>query len=390
MSENRRYHVFSIVIHWLIAGLIVLQFILANLAEGAEDADQTLRQLALLANHKSVGITVLALAIVRLLWRLKTPPPKLPREMDQWQVLASHISHWTLYGLIFLIPISGWLMSSATAYSVSWFNLLQLPDLVSPNADAAEVYEEIHEVLATVLFVVALVHILAALKHRFIDRDGVLERMSSKTSTALFVTVIVAGVFLLGTPGGRGGTTAVNTSGEQEIAIAESDLPVWTIDDETSFIRFTGDQAGADFDGTWESWSAELRFDADNLDASSFDVKINTAQVETQDDDRDTTLADPEWFDVENHPQAFYRAASFSENDDGSYVASGQLVIKGVASPVPLTFNVESNGDQRVLTGNADLLRLDLGVGTGEWEDTTWVSNEVRVEVRVEATIGTD
>ena len=396
--NNPRYHSFSQVLHWLIAGLIVLQFVLANLADGASESGSAIRELALLANHKSVGITILALVIVRLLWRMKTPPPGLPTTMDQWQVLASHISHWTLYSLIILLPISGWLMSSASAYSVSWFNLVQLPDFVAPNAELKEFFEGIHEFLGKALFVVALIHILAAVKHQVIDKDGVLARMSSTMSIGIFAVVIATGVWTLGGAGKTsesGDTTvaAAPVASEQSSAtIAEpaadsSRLPVWNIDYENSHIRFTGDQAGAAFDGVWQSWSANLHFDDKALDDSSFDVTVVTTEVETDDVDRNVTLADPEWFDVRQFPEAFFRASSFVQLDDGSFTANGQLIIKDVASPIALHFTVEKNGSERLLVGSADMLRMALGVGTGEWGDTSWVSDEVTVNVRVQATV---
>lgn len=98
-------------------------------------------------------------------------------------------------------------------------------------------------------------------------------------------------------------------------------------------------------------------------------------------------MSDPEWFDPKNYPEAHYRASRFSDNGNGEFVAHGQLSIKGNTAPVDLVFTVDSSGDERVLTGNAELLRLDLGVGTGEWEDTDWVSNEVSVAVRVSASL---
>ena len=85
--------------------------------------------------------------------------------MTSWQAIASRISHWTLYGPIFLMPITGWLMSSASAYSVSWFNLVPLPDLVSADPDLKETLEAIHKTLAKLMFVIAAVHITAALRH---------------------------------------------------------------------------------------------------------------------------------------------------------------------------------------------------------------------------------
>lgn len=396
MDSSARYHPLSQTLHWVIAGLIVLQFILANLAEGAEESGSALRELALLANHKSVGITVLVLVVVRLAWRVKTPPPQLPT-MPQWQITASHISHWLLYALILSLPVSGWLMSSASAYSVSWFNLLQLPDFVAPNPDLKETFESAHELLAEVLLIVAAVHVLAALKHHLVDKDDVLRRMSSTMGLALFVTVAIVGAWALGSAGNKaspptsnsnpGSAPAAESAAVEITGSDNSPLSVWNIRSDDSFIRFTGDQAGAEFDGIWQDWSASIRFDADNLAASSFDVTINTARVETEDDDRDSTLMDPEWFDPDSFPQAYYRASKFALNDDGSFTAHGRLTIKGVAVDVALKFTVESRGADRLLIGNANLLRLELGVGTGEWEDTTWVSNEVTVDVRVAATV---
>jgi polyisoprenoid-binding protein YceI len=312
-------------------------------------------------------------------------------------------------------------MSSASAYSVSWFNLVQLPDFVAPDPDLKQTLKGIHELLGKALFVVACVHILAALKHHFIDRDGVLARMSSPLNLGLFVLVIAVGVWALGwvvtspasrealppalveQPPPKESAKSSPVQPEPEIStalpapmVAETvaepivvlaDLPTWRIDYDDSYIRFTGDQAGANFDGVWKSWSAELQFDNKRLADSAFDVTIRTAEVSTEDADRDATLADPEWFDVAKFPEANYRASQFTKHADGSFSAQGELTIKGVTSPVALHFSVDANGDDRVLAGSADLLRLDLGVGTGEWADTSWVGNEVRVSVRVHASV---
>ena len=99
------------------------------------------------------------------------------------------------------------------------------------------------------------------------------------------------------------------------------------------------------------------------------------------------TIADPEWFDALNYPEASFRASRFSDIGAGQYVADGQLTIKGITSPVELQFTVKSSGDKRVLDGRAQLDRLELGVGIGEWEDTEWVGRDVAVLVRIEATI---
>ena len=441
-DSSRRYSTTAQLLHWAVAGMIVTQFILAKLAERADEAQQLVRQLGLLANHKSVGITILALAVIRLLWRLFNKPPALPPMMPRWQVAASHVSHWTLYLLLFAMPVTGWLMSSASAYSVSWFNLYQLPDLVAPDPALKETFETVHELLAKVLLVVAGLHILAALKHAVVDRDGVLSRMTSIPALLIFAAVIAAGATWLASPGkakvrpadakislpagdSAAATPQITSTPEPtaDPAIDEpeqpgSDQPVdgnvdpaptggaapepagepalWNIDYTKSHIRFTGDQAGAKFQGEWLSWQAQIRFAEDNLNASNFDVTIDTAQVSTKDDERDEVLADAEWFDSANYPQAYYRASRFEAAGDGSFVAHGQLTIKDSASPVDLAFTVTSDGQQRVLEassssrvllGQALLDRLALGVGTGEWEDTEWVGQSVQVDVRVQATL---
>ena len=356
-------------LHWIVAGAIVLQFTLANLAD---DAESRFREFVLLANHKSVGVTILALACLRFGWRLTHRPPA-PVAMPRWQRVASGISHWSLYALLLLMPITGWLMSSASNVSVSWFNLVQLPDFVAADERLAAVFEDIHETLATVLFALATLHVSAALKHRFVNRDRVMQRMSSPAGLVLFVLIIVLGVAFL-VPETRASEPAER----------------WSIDHAQSHIRFEAEQAGATFTGAWTDWSAELRFDPRQPEVGSFDVEIRIAGVRTGDSERDETLADPEFFDAEAHPVARYRADSFRVEDDGRFVAVGKLHVKGEAHDVNLDFTVETNGDRRILEGRTRLDRLELGIGTGEWSDTAWIGQFVDVDVRVVATVGED
>ena len=376
------------VLHWLVAGLIVLQYILANLADAA---DSRVGTLVLLANHKSVGMTILALAIARLAWRARFPAPPLPSGMARWQVVGSHVSHWGLYGLLIAMPVTGWLMSSASNYPVSWFNLVQLPDLVAANEASADRLESVHETLASVLAALAGLHVLAAFKHALIDRDGLLARMSSAVSVSLFAFVIVAGAFVLGNPGAAQDVAAADepsATADGPSATADSAPAAWDIDYAASFIVFRAEQAGAEFEGRWPAWQATLRFSPDRLADSVFDVRIDTGKVSTGDSERDAVLAEPEWFDAGEYPEASYRASKFLSLGGGRYAADGELRVKDVATPVALLFSVEeAAGGRRILTGTATIDRLAAGIGTGEWTDTTWVGQEVSVEVRVEASV---
>lgn len=388
-STGNSYNAVSKILHWLIAAMVVLQFVLANLAEGAEDAGSKFQQLVLLANHKSVGLTILCLAIIRLSWRFFHRPPA-PLPMPTWQLRASGISHWSLYALLILMPLSGWLMSSASAISVSWFNLFQLPDLVAANERLEDFFAEAHELFATLLFVLALIHVGAALKHTFINHDGAIRRISSTLTISLFIAVLVIGVLAL-TRIGRASETPLHRTSPAVSVNPDSEasrLPQWQIDYAKSYIRFVAEQAGAEFESEWKDWQAVMRFDAANLGASSFDVAISANSVETMDKERNETLMDREWFDGVNFPQVFYRAKKFSSLPNGEFSANGEMQVKDVVAPVKLIFSVHQDGNQLILQGKATLDRIALGVGTGDWEDTTWVGQFVEVEVRVEATLG--
>lgn len=169
-----RYTAVAQTLHWLVAALIVLQFTLALMAE---DLPLGARKLGLLARHKSFGMTILMLAVLRLAWRAFHPAPPLPTNMSKLERAGAHFSHWALYGLLFLMPLSGWMMSSAKNYSVSWFHLFTWPDLIAPNEQAFDILKSIHQSLSVALLVVASVHLLAALKHHFWNKDDVLKRM---------------------------------------------------------------------------------------------------------------------------------------------------------------------------------------------------------------------
>ena len=375
------------VLHWLVAAMIVLQYVLANLAEAS---DSRIATLALLANHKSVGITILGLAIARLAWRVRYPAPGLPAGMARWQVIASHLSHWSLYALLIAMPLTGWMMSSASNYPVSWFSMIQLPDLVAASEARADVFETVHNTLAKVLAMLALLHVFAALKHALLDRDGLLARMSSTVSLSLFGIVLVAGFLALGRPGAAGGGEEGGSAAAAPIdeSPVNSELPAWDIDYEESSIVFRAEQAGAEFEGRWPDWTATLRFAGDRLEDSRFDVTVDTGEVDTGDGERDATLAEAEWFDTGRHPEAYYRASRFLSIGGGNFLADGEFVVKGNATPLALVFTVEEGDDgRRTLEGTATIDRLAAGVGTGEWTDTTWVGQEVSVEVRVEASV---
>jgi cytochrome b561 len=179
-SSPPRYGAVAQGFHWIIVALIVVQFTLAWIAD---DLPLGMQKLALLARHKSFGMTVLMLAVLRLLWRLFNPPPQLPAAMKPTERILARWNHGLLYGLLFAMPLTGWMMSSAKNYSVSWFGLFTWPDLIGKNEQWFELLKSTHHILSWLLLGTAILHILAALKHHFWDKNDVLTRMLPFTKT---------------------------------------------------------------------------------------------------------------------------------------------------------------------------------------------------------------
>ena len=390
-------------LHWLIAALIIAQYVLAELAEGAAAAHRPAAELLLLANHKSLGMTILALAIIRLCWRLGHPSPDLPGAMPRWQNTAASIVHRSIYGLIFALPISGWLLSSAAGYSVSWFGVLQWPDLVAANPTFKEQLSRLHHWLSDALFVVVVLHVLATLKHQWLDQNRVFQRMYNRPALAASIAMLLSICWLLGISISTAIAPAYATPNSPPPppmehsangpAVAPADPPeLWNIDYTRSEIRFIAEQAGARFSGTWNRWQAQIHFSQQRLDDSTAQVTIAADSAATNDADRDATITTSDWFAATTFPTIRYDVQHISKVPAGEQTgqrlaASGILHIKQHAVPVDFLFSVTASGKQRTLEGTARLDRLALGLGLGEWADPATVGQFVQVSVTVVATV---
>jgi cytochrome b561 len=168
-----KYTAPAMLLHWLLALLIIGTF---SLGAYMADLPFSPQRLKYYSWHKWAGVTILALSLVRLLVRrAKRPPADLP--MPAWQRIAAHATHHLLYVLFFAVPLVGWAYSSAAGFPIVLFGVLPLPDFVSPDQALAEALKPWHETLAWAMALLVLMHIAAALKHHFIDRDGLLARM---------------------------------------------------------------------------------------------------------------------------------------------------------------------------------------------------------------------
>jgi polyisoprenoid-binding protein YceI len=152
----------------------------------------------------------------------------------------------------------------------------------------------------------------------------------------------------------------------------------WTLQPKESKLTFAGTQADAEFTGTFERFTADIQFDPQDLAGSRFDVKIDMASVNSHDSERDDTMKSDELFAVKQYPSAHYVADHFAAKG-ASYTATGKLTIRNVTRDVPIAFTFEKKNGSAWLKGSAQLKRLDFGVGQGDWQDTSQVGNEVKV-----------
>jgi len=182
-TQTLRYTKVAILLHWIIGlaiiGMIPLGVIMHDMKPGSPE------QFALYQLHKSIGITILLLSVLRLLWRLSHPVPPLPDTMAQWEKCASHATHIAFYALMIGIPLTGWAIVSASPFNIPtmlygvipWPHLPILPGLEN-RKEIEHSIAEVHEVLAFGTAALIVLHVGAALRHHFILKDDVLLRMS--------------------------------------------------------------------------------------------------------------------------------------------------------------------------------------------------------------------
>ena len=338
----------SIAVHWLsfllIVGMGTVGLIMTDLPTGP-------LKIQIYALHKSVGLTVFALTLLRMLWRLvagvPTPVPGSPR----WQDRIATLTHGALYALLLAIPLSGWLFNSAAGFPLKWFGLFSLPKLGGFNPPLKEFARDLHETLFYVLAVLVLVHAAAALYHHYRLRDRVLVRM---LPTMLTLLILLPGV-----------------------SVAAD----WT-SQAGSALGFSASYQGETFEGRFAKFTTQIRFDPSRLADSNFDVRIALASASSNNEERDALLKGEDFFNSNKLPEARYSASKFRALGGNRFAADGTLSLRGVNKPVTLTFTW-TPGAKPVLIGEATLKRLDFGVGGGDWTDTDLIPNEVKVKTKL-------
>jgi cytochrome b561 len=174
-SSVQEYSGTAIGLHWLIALLIVCGFALGWVMTDIPGITPT--KLKYFSWHKWIGVTVFVLAALRVAWRATHRAPDMPEGMAAWQKGAAHVTHFLLYLLMLVVPVSGYFYSSAAGIQVVYLGVLPLPTIIGPDQALKATLKTVHIALNYTLLALVIVHVLAALKHHFVDHDGLLGRM---------------------------------------------------------------------------------------------------------------------------------------------------------------------------------------------------------------------
>ena len=426
MVQNpTRYSRVAIILHWAIAAAIVFQIVL-GLRMGGESSASTY---AVFQLHKSIGITILVLSLLRLGWRLTHRAPPHADDMPTFERIASHLTHIGFYVIMIGLPVTGWILVSAAKINIPTLLYSTIPwphiGLVAGlDPEMKEVWEKWaangHTALSWLTYVLLALHIGAVIKHQWFDKQPLLARMTGKGSSGLkeprlwIALGAMAAVGLSATlytqpkpaPQKTEVTVAIEPTDEytteqaiavevaetevvEETAAAEEEkmpLSQWTVDRSSAELGFSTSWSGEAVRGSFNDWSADIRFSPDDLANSRIKVTINTRSASTGDAQRDSTLPGTEFFDTSAHPQAEFTASRIRKAGADRYVASGTLSLKGVSAPITLPFRLTIDGDTATARGTASLDRTTFGVGQGMYADISSIPAMVNVEFRFKAT----
>ncbi|MGK7295986.1 MAG: cytochrome b [Candidatus Wenzhouxiangella sp. M2_3B_020] len=173
-NTDDAYGLVAQLLHWAVVIGIALQFVWAW---RIDEVESIRREFALVNQHKSIGMTVLGLVVLRLAWRAFNPPPPLPGHMSGWERATAVSTHWLLYALILAQPLTGWAYSSAAGYGAEFFGLVRIPDFVPQDEGLERAFGTAHQWLGVSIVCLVGIHAGAALRHHFRLRDNVLKRM---------------------------------------------------------------------------------------------------------------------------------------------------------------------------------------------------------------------
>jgi len=408
----QRYSYTAITLHWLLALLLAFQISLGWALEGHNSPELFARYQL----HKSVGITILLLSLVRLAVRLFTPRPPASDGPAWTRALAGTV-HWLFYLAMILGPVTGWLIVSTARVQVPTllYGIVPWPHLPVGRSwhDPAET---IHGAMAWLAIGLFLLHIAGALRHQWLLGKPELQRMipfarGKAVGAAIGALALIFAAMAVGkivhadkpraitekTDTPAAAPVAAPTVAEEEKKTEETEEPEAKPEDEAQPLAdwtvgsggklgFTARWNGEAINGSFGRWDADIRFSPDDLAASRIRVGVDLASTDTGDAQRDDSLKGSDFFDSGAHPKAVFTARDIRHLGGDRYEARGTLDLRGVKKPATIAFTLRIDGDKARVTGSARIDRTAFGVGQGEWAATDAIAASVNIDFSFGAT----
>ena len=376
---QQRYSLVAIGLHWLLALALAFQL---SMGLGLESLG--VRGFAAFQLHKSVGIAVLLLSLLRLLWRwIYRPPPAPEKGATAWLAKAVHAG---LYLFMIGAPLTGWLLVSTDAVKVPTllFGVLPWPHLPAPQG-LNDFAHGSHALLSWLGIALILLHVAGALRHQWLIRDNLMARMAPGRGLWLVLALLVPIGWLLGmavirsvppapaqaeAPAAVPSPAAAPANEAVPVAVAPSVSaptapPVWTIKPGGT-LAFTVGNGATRINGRFGSWRGDIAFDPDRPESAKIAMTIDLASASVGDATQDAMLKGPDFLDVASHPRATFRATSVRQTGANRFTAQGTLNLKGKSLPQRLTFTLSGTSFSRHVDGQATIDRTAFGIGAGE------------------------
>lgn len=408
-----RYSMGAIWLHWLIAFALAAELAL-GFGMPKDASGFTLYQL-----HKSLGITILLLTLVRIGWRFARPAPEALQ--GGFQGLLVKAGHLGLYAFMLAAPLTGWAIVSTAPIDVPTMLWGVIPWPHLPLADGLNhTLEEAHELIAFGGMALFVGHVAAALYHHFLLKDATMARMSPRGAVGLGLAMLV-GVLVLhfglvaalpgheegeqeeaaaaagegapapaasasaaaAEPAAEEGPTPEASASASAAAAAAGPPPDWSIQPGGT-LRFTADNGGTAISGSFSRWQGTIKMDPENPETADIAIRIDLASANIGDATQDQMLQGGDFFNTGANPTATFRSTSVEKTGGNSYRARGTLSLRGASRPQTITFTLGGSGARRQVSGSATVDRNAFGVGTGE--SAGGIAPNVRVEFSFSAT----
>lgn len=409
---HQRYSPLAIGLHWAIAALLMFQL---GLGWHMTSMPRSAPLFDAFQFHKSIGITVLVLSLVRVVVRILSPRPR-PVDGPRWQRLLASGVHTLLYAFMIGAPLTGWALVSTAPVAIPTllFHTVPLPYLPLDHHWHATT-EAGHWLLAWAGAGLIALHIAGALKHQMSANreEWVIPRMMPTKQVWGGVVLALCGLaFSFGLPwfiyqaglAPQVGPTVVSSGARvasllhQVARPAPEPTPMTTASEEgpekigdtwviepAGHLGFNATVNGSPIEGQFGRWSGKVTYDPAQPKAAKLSVTVNLASASTADQTRDTMLQGPEFFGSSPGGKAVFAADGFHPAGGIKFSADGSLSINGVQVPVTLLFDIRLTGDVATVKGSARLDRIALHVGTGQWGGTDQIGSEVNVQFSLKA-----